>query len=260
MDEKKDMKSTTSRKSSSGNKRVASKSASNVKKTSGTKKTTASKRTSTVKKNTSSKVNHDKEVVAEKIIETKVETAPKVDKKSEKEETTIFVLRVVSIILAAILVVVAGVKMFIQVRENNYSSYWENKSYLVENKLAKQISCEDISNVIQQGNKFVLVTYFGNADMSEEETKIIEEEFELEKSLAKLIKQNKLEQDFYVYPLIDNCRPIALQNLQVSDLDNAPIILYYRDGKLEYKVEREDELMIHESDFVKLLDIYEITK
>jgi len=41
--------------------------------------------------------------------------------------------------------------------ENQFEEIYflQNNSYLVENKLAKQISCEDISNVIQQGNKFI---------------------------------------------------------------------------------------------------------
>ena len=39
-----------------------------------------------------------------------------------------------------------------------------------------------------------------------------------------------------------------------------PTILYYKDGKLVDYVQRDDEQMMSDADFVKLLDIYEFEK
>ena len=262
MDEKK--KKTTSKKTST---KTSTTNKTSVKKTT-TKKTVTKK--PVAKKTVAPKqsVKIEKENLEEKMIEEKVsfpeelketkvtlhEEPKKVTKTvwNEKSHLKTIIMVVVSFLVLAIGVVVA----FIQAEESgaSYSDKWKDKSYLVEKEYAASLTCSQIPNAILGSQAFVLVTSFS------------EEEFHLEKDLARLIRENHIE-DFYVYPLVDNCGPIsnpssvAGQNLLLTEgLEHVPAILYYRDGKLEEVVEREDEKMLEVGDFQKLLDIYEITK
>ena len=217
------------------------------------KKTTTAKKKSTPKKETVSEIKKEEtkkilermeipEIAKEEIKEEKIE------KFNPQEEKTIFILRIIAIILAAVLVIVAGVKVFMEAKDNNYSDYWKNKSYLIEKNLAQKTVCNDLESIVNGKEKIVLVTNF------------TEEEFELEKQIAKLIKEYKLEDKFYVYALEESCKSSALENLQLEKFEQIPAIYYYRNGLLNYKVEREDQKMIEAADFQKLLDIYEFEK
>ncbi len=252
MDEKK--KKTTSKKTSTKT---------STAKKNGVKKTTTRK--TTTKKPASKKpvAKVEKKVVEEKIIEEKesfqepieMNEEPKKEAKvvwNEKSHLKAIIMAVVAFLVLAVGVIVA----FIQAEESgaSYSDKWKDKSYLVEKEYAASVTCDGIPNAILGDQAFILVTSFN------------EEEFHLEKDLARLIRENHIE-DFYVYPLVDNCGPIsnassvAGRNLLLTKgLEHTPAILYYRNGKLEEVVEREDEKMLEVGDFQKLLDIYEITK
>ena len=262
MDEKK--KKTTTKKTSTKT--------STTKKT-GVKKTTPSKTTTrkpATKKSVSPKqtVKVDKETLEEKMMEEKIsfpeelkETQVVSHEEPKKETKKVWNennhMKTIVMVVVAFLVLALGVVIaFKQAEESgaSYSDKWKDKSYLVEKEYAASVTCSQIPNAILGSQAFILVTSFS------------EEEFRLEKALAKLIRENHIE-DFYVYPLVDNCGPIsnagsvAGQNLLLTKgLEHTPAILYYRDGKLEDVVEREDEKMLEVGDFQKLLDIYEITK
>ncbi len=224
------------------------KSSSSTTKKTTTKKTT-SKKATTTKKAPVKKV----EVVKEEPVVEKMET----EKKPVEELYTpnMSVMAIVTVLLAAILVVIYMVTLFMKAQEVTYSEAWKDKSYLVEKELAPKISCDELANATLGNESFIFVLSYS------------EEAFELEKDMAKLIKEYHLQDDFYVYTLDDNCGPISEpesivgQNLKLTKgLNKIPAILFYRNGSLEEVVEREDEKMIEIGDFQKLLDIYEISK
>ncbi len=231
-----------------------------TKKTSSKPKTTAKK--SSVKKEPSVKI--EKKPTIQKTImsnepsktENKVQEEQKINIKKEtsKDISQPNLLSFLTILLMAILVTISIVTLFMKAKESTYSQMWENKSYLVEKELGPEITCDELANAILGEQAFIFATSYNG-----------EEEFELEKSLAKIIKTNALK-DFYIYPLEDSCGPIsssdslAARNLKLSEgLSKTPAILYYRNGQLQEILMREDNKMLEAADFQHLLDIYEIT-
>ena len=256
MDEKK--KKTTSQKTGT---RTSTMNKTGVKKTTTTRKTTAKKPAPKKAVTPKQSVKVEKENLEEKIIEEKVilpeepaETKVTLHEEPKKEAKTVWNeknhLKTIIMVVVSFLVLALGVVIaFKQAEESgaSYSDKWKDKSYLVEKEYAASLICSQIPNAILGDQAFILVTSFS------------EEEFHLEKDLARLIRENHIE-DFYVYPLVDNCGPIsnagsvAGQNLLLTEgLEHVPAILYYRDGKLEEIVEREDEKMLEVGDFQKLL-------
>jgi len=222
------------------------------------KKTTAKKSTSTttkkkpVKKTNSAKKSSTpiSEQIKGREEQKEVVTSNEKNTNSsiKNEERTIYVLRIISIILATILIIVAGVKLFFSMKETKYSDEWLNKSYLVEKGITEKVTCNELSQKITGDHKFIFITNYS------------EEEFELEKDLSKILKEYHLEDKFYVYQVDESCRASALNSLQVTEFSKVPTIYYYRNGLLNYKVEREDSKMMEAADFVQLLDIYEFKK
>lgn len=259
----KEMKKESSKKKSSTTSRKTT-----TKKTTTPKKkvsTTSSKKTSTTKKATSSKKPEaqksvEKEPIEKKVLE-KVEVPKhieiveeKKEEKTEKKESlyqdqTIRMLSIVVVILAFVLAAVTYFKFFHEVENISYSDEWKGKSYLVSKNVVHQVSLGEILNVVNKSDTFIFVTTLDN-----------EEEFELEKDLRKIVLDYHLESKFFVYPLEEATKNKALENLQVMDSVKVPTILFYRDGKLIDRVEREDAKMIEAADFVHLLDIFEYKK
>ena len=251
-------KTTTIKKGNTNSKSTAAKkkTAGATKRVSSSKKTTTERKTPTKKKVVSSPVvkSEEKDKAVEEVVKKPVV------KESEKSEVLFdsrqFALRIFALILAAILVVVLLVVYFFQVKNNTYSVDWEKKSYLVENDIAST-NCDGVSNAILGDFNFVFVR--------PEESN--EDEFNLEKKLLKVIKEYNLEGNFYVYTLDNTCGVITDpysvlgQNLKIDEgIEKVPTILYYKDGKLVDYVQRDDEQMMSDADFVKLLDIYEFEK
>ena len=129
--------------------------------------------------------------------------------------------------------------------------YGENKdfskSYLLKNKVITEIKKEDINTTLLNNNSFIFITNLNQ-----------EEEYNLEKDLMKVIKDNKLKDNFYIYfkEPSDNLNEL----FGIDGSIKTPTILYYKNGSLVDSVKREDEKMIEAADFVKLLDIYELSK
>ncbi len=263
----KEEKKTTKKKTTTAKKgNTSSKSATTKKKTTSTNKkttTTGSKKTTTARK-TPAKTKVVSSKVVEPVQESKVEKEEVVKElivqEPEKKEVAFdsrqFALRTFAVILAAILVVVILVVYFIQVKNNTYSVDWERKSYLVENDIAST-NCESVSNAILGDYNFVFVR----------PKESNEDEFNLEKKLLKVIKDYNLEGHFYVYTLDNTCGVITDpysvlgQNLKLDEgIEKVPTILYYKDGELVDYIQRDDEQMMSDADFVKLLDIYEFEK
>ncbi len=183
----------------------------------------------------------------------KKQNTKKVETKKNILET-MDIRTMVILVLIAILAVASMCAMYFKAKDTTYGENWQNKSYLVEKELAPLLKCEEIPNVILGNESMILVTSFN------------EEEFELEKDLAKLIKQYNIK-DFYVYPVNDACGSVndlgstVSKNLKLTKgLTKIPTILYYRNGSLMEIVEREDQKILDVGDFQKLLDIYEIAK
>lgn len=160
---------------------------------------------------------------------------------------------------AAVLVLITLLTIYLQrdlaaekVEKQDYSV-----SYLETKGVGHVITCDDIANAITGDQSFIFVTSLNN-----------EEEFKLEKQIAKIVKDNNLSDEFYIYIAgSDNCgSPSSASSvtgarlLLTSDLNSIPVILYYRNGKLTYIAQREDQSMLNAGDFSKLLDIYGITK
>lgn len=261
-------KSTTKKSTTKKTTNQAKKNTSNVKKTqesstsTGTKKksattsiseSTGTKKTTTPKK----KVEATKKVLEEQ--EPKLESEKKVIPESTKttmsDPKVITTLQIVAIILMIILVVAATAKIFYDYQESSFERNGYRDSYLVNKNVVSTIQCEEISHVTSKERSFIYIPNLGT-----------EEEFQLEKKLANLIKDYHLENDFYVLSTeAHNCGEISDATSVVagelgltSGIVKTPVILFYRNGELMEVVEREDEAMLTDGDLVKVLDIYEI--
>lgn len=167
------------------------------------------------------------------------------------------VMRVAAIVLAFVLIAIYLVVMFLDVKENTYSSSWDGKSYLVEKGSARQVYCDGLREAITGEASFIYIQPMND----------YEKEFELEVELKKIIEDYGLSKKFYVYQLNDNCGGVeniygtAGSYLKIKKgLSKLPTILYYKNGYLVNHIEREDNQMMSGADFVKLLDIYEIKR
>ena len=218
------------------------KTSSTAKKTTTTKKktttgTTAKKQTTT--KKVTPKKEEKKEVVKEeKVIkeENKV-TEPKLDYK------------MILIIILALLIVVIGIAKIGGVFENKDYT----KSYLLKNKIiTNELKKEDISSTLQNKETFIFITSLN------QEEEYNEEEYNLEKDLKKVIKDNDLKDNFYIYLKDENTNLRELFGIEENT--KTPTILYFKNGNFVDKVERQDEKMIEAGDFAKLLDMYELSK
>lgn len=260
---KKNSNSNSVKKKTNGSKSTGVKKNNNYKKNVQKKKKVSANK-NTVKKEVKKEVVKKEEVVkSPEVVETKVveevKKEPVVEqisvKKEAKEDVPVnSYVSIISIVVMAFLLLVLFASMYSEELFNKYSSSWDGKSYLVSKSNVHQIKCDEISSAVTGEHSFILVT---NA--------IGEEEFNLEKKLAKVINDYNIKNDFYVYVLNDNCGPIesgssiASVNLQLTNgLGKVPAILYYRNGHYMDKVVREDKKMINDGDFVHLLDMYEV--
>ena len=208
------------------------KTSSTAKKTTTTKKKTTNG--ATVKKTTTTK-KVEPIIKEEKVIkEEKKINEPKVDYK------------MILIIVLALLILVIGLAKMGGVFENKDYS----KSYLL--KTTKEIKKEDISNTLLNKEVFIFIT---SLNQDEEYN---EKEYNLEKDLNKVIKDNNLKDNFYVYLKDENTNLRELFGIEEDT--KTPTILYFKNGQLIDQVTREDENIMEAADFVKLLDIYELSK
>ena len=105
----------------------------------------------------------------------------------------------------------------------------------------------DVRSVLLNNDVFIFITSLND-----------EEEYNLEKDLRKVIKDNNLKDNFYIYFKNDSDNLNEL--FGIDENNKTPTILYYKNGNLVDKVERNDEKMIEAADFAKLLDMYELSK
>lgn len=236
-------------------------------KTTSKKKTTTKKvsTTKTTKKKTvpikeaptTKKILETQQIDVTNQIEEEIETPKEEKRKSDNFKmapTNIFIA-----VLACLLIGIYSVTLFLETKENNYSSKWDGLSYLVEKQYAKEVNCTNIPVVISDDISFIYIQSFDEENY--------EKEFELEKSLKKIIEEYGLKDNFYVYPSNSNCGSLAdlgstsAQSLKLTKpITKVPTILFYKNGVLIDYIERIDNQMMDESDFVQLLDIYEIKK
>ena len=232
-----------------------------------TKKTTAKKATSSKKNSKTTEAKPKKSVplkAREEVKEVKKEELKKsvepekvIDESiitDMKKDQIIFALEVIATILAAIIVLLVAVKTFKQIdfikEDRMYKNNLYSESYLVNKGDSLKVSCDELDKAIMGEKSFIYVTNLGT-----------KEEYKLEKKLDKIIKDYKLQDNFYLYELNDNCRSTALSSLQLtSDFKKVPMILFYRDGVLQEQIVRDDNEMLSDADLVKTLDIYEIKK
>ena len=218
------------------------------------------KTSSTAKKTTTTKKKTTTGTIAKKQTTTK-KVAPKKEEKKEvvKEETVIkeekkvtepkLDYKMILIIILALLIVVIGIAKIGGVFENKDYT----KSYLLNNKvITNELNKEDISSTLQNKETFIFIT---SLNQDEEYN---EEEYNLEKDLKKVIKDNDLKDNFYIYLKDDNTNLRELFGIEENT--KTPTILYFKNGSLIDKVERLDEKMMEAGDFTKLLDMYELSK
>ena len=174
---------------------------------------------------------------------------------NKKKEEVLFgpykYLGVTVLLIAVVLVVLTLARMFGSTQNIDYS-----KSYLVDREIVSEISCSDIANATTGSESFIFVTSLNN-----------EEEYSLEKDLRNIIGEYRLNDKFFLYVLNDTCGSLndtsseLATNLKIPEaITHVPTILYYKDGEFVDYVSRADENMMEAADFVKLLDMYEITK
>ncbi len=194
-----------------------------------------SKNNTNKKKTTTVKTTNNKEVK-------KVKEEVKVENKTENNlDYKSFI-----IIILALLIGIIGIAKISGLFKNKDFS----QSYLLKNKIVtnKEIVEDNMNSILLNKDVFVLVTSLNNED-----------EYNLEKDLKKVINQNNLKDNFYVY--IYNNNKTNLNNIfKVSGEIKVPTILYYKNGNFVDMVKRDDQNMIEAADFAKLLDIYELSK
>ena len=227
-----------------------------------TKKATSSKKNSKTteakpKKSAPPKAREEVKTVKKEELKKSVEPEKVIDESIRtdmKKDQIIFALEVIATILATIIVLLVAVKTFKQIdfikEDRMYKNNLYSESYLVNKGDSLKVSCDELDKAIMGEKSFIYVTNLGT-----------KEEYKLEKKLDKIIKDYKLQDNFYLYELNDNCRSTALSSLQLtSDFKKVPMILFYRDGVLQEQIVRDDNEMLSDADLVKTLDIYEIKK
>lgn len=141
--------------------------------------------------------------------------------------------------------------------KNLYTSYDNNKankSYI--SKYVSVINCKDLSNAMLElsGKNYLYLSYTGNKNI-----------FEFERKLKKTLKQNDLEDNF----IFVDCTNDVNEDNHVSFLKDLlivgnkeiklPAIIYFNDiTPIDY-IDSQNGL-IDVSDFVQLLDQYEVSK
>lgn len=146
-------------------------------------------------------------------------------------------------IISLCIIVVGFAFLIFKIYSNNIDY---SKSYLSVNNVGKIVTCDDLKENINKDSKYLFITKTGT-----------KEEYKLEKKIASMVKNYKLNDSFLVYLKDDNCNLNNELGISKEEIDKLPIILYYKDGKLIDKAIREDELMLEDGDFMHLLDIYE---
>ena len=158
---------------------------------------------------------------------------------------------IAGVVMGVILIALVLASIFGLIGPKDYS-----KSYLVEEKVAKELNCNEIEEVIKKNQSFILFTNFNS-----------EEEYNLEKELKDIITEYHLENDFYVLAQTDTCGSIdePTSDLRMAlkvaeDIKTMPTIFYYEDGELIDFIKRADENPMQAADFMQLLDMFEITR
>lgn len=158
---------------------------------------------------------------------------------------------IAGVVMGVILIALVLASIFDLIGPKDYS-----KSYLVEEKVAKELNCNEIEEVIKKNQSFILFTNFNS-----------EEEYNLEKELKDIITEYHLENDFYVLAQTDTCGSIdePTSDLRMAlkvaeDIKTMPTIFYYEDGELIDFIKRADENPMQAADFMQLLDMFEITR
>jgi len=135
-----------------------------------------------------------------------------------------------------------------------------SKSYLINKKILKNEikNIDESIDVLSEAptSYFILISYTGD-----------EKVYNLEKELAKIIEDYKLEDKMYylnVTDIKDDKNVIDKINsaLQLNDKKVAqiPTIIYYKEGIATDIIKRQDDNMMNKGDFQKLLDVNKIEK
>lgn len=190
------------------------------------------------------KVNNKKtiDVKMEKKIDNKISVDVEKEEKTNNKMPMDVKLDKLNIISLCIIVVGFAFLIF-KIYSNNINY---SKSYLSVNNVGKIVTCDNLKENINKDSKYLFITKTGT-----------KEEYKLEKKIASMVKNYKLNDSFLVYLKDDNCNLNNELGISKEEINKLPIILYYKDGKLIDKAIREDELMLEDGDFMHLLDIYE---
>ena len=165
-----------------------------------------------------------------------------------------YVISVV-IILAAILLTFYGFEWYKVIKENKVST-----SYLIKEKVISQEiqDLDEIESIFSEVPKtyYVYVSYTGDENI-----------YNMEKSLAKIINNYSLNDNFYylnVTSIKDEEDYISkinyALNLTEIKITQVPTIIYYNDGEAVYIIQKDKDIMMQAGDFQKLLDINDIEK
>ena len=272
MDEKKiTTKKTTTKKASTSKKVSATKTAAKkitpVKKS--TVKTTTKKVAGTnpsVKKTPVKKTPVKKEVVPELIDvppivseEITIEENIALEPLSKTPEKTIRKIPTKNYVIAGIIVLVILVFSFFGYR--CFKSYQEkmwNEGYFYREKFdGKEIKYNELAESVNKmsGNSFVLINYLGK-----------EETYDLEKGVLTLINDYHLKENFYYLNISktnessSEIQKELNQLFETNRIQNLPVVLFLKEGKLVDLAVREDKQILESADFAKILDIYEFRK
>ena len=183
------------------------------------------------------------------------------NKKDVKEEVKnkdiskhIFTSKGVIIILGVCLLLILAITYIYRVNKLNETEKYSISYLLSTGTVSLEIkNLDEVNQILAESPNeyFVLITYTDNKDT-----------YNLETGLKTLLDKYKLSDSFYYLNIKDmlnedNYLTRLNNTFETDKINNVPIILYYKDGKVVNTVHRDDNNIINASDFQKLLDIYD---
>ncbi len=184
------------------------------------------------------------------------EIVPEIIKENPKKEIPKTNYIVVAIIIIWVIIIsFMGYNLYGKHQKQLYEEGYFNRGTIdIQKTTLKEL--RDKINEESLANIFILFNYHGS-----------EEQYKLEKDMADLIKEYRLQKNFYYVDLNnekpeENCDAVCMINKELGTnlVTNATSVVYVRNKKVLDVAQREDKKLLEAADFAKILDIYEFEK
>lgn len=123
-------------------------------------------------------------------------------------------------------------------------------------KVANNYNYQNFDKILTNSEYFLMFSYTNDENV-----------YNLENGIAKLIKENNLENKFNYVDLTKEKDQIAILdeinmklNVNVVFKENLPVLMYYRDNQLVSVLNSRKDIPFSEGELYKILDIYGLIK